>query len=181
MFWVYVYILLVSFTLCLLLQVKEIVSQLPNIDFYILEHQSNFGQINNKNMLNSFIYVRSLEALFLGILNADIGHFGNFGAVSVSRNFTGRHFDLMVGLNRASTQPLVKQMLNDQLTRQSVMFASSLGGLGSDSNDESPIDSTSPFMINEQVAKIFHSSNNYQREHLANCLLQAILFFDTIK
>ncbi|XP_072029750.1 uncharacterized protein [Amphiura filiformis] len=161
--------------------VKDIVSQLPTIDFYIIEHQPSIGQISNKNMFSSFVFVRALEALFLGLLNADIGHYGNLGAVSVSRNIAARHFDLMVGGNRVTAQPLVTTMLKDQRIQRNLTYASSFVGLPNDSANSSNVEGASKFTIDDHVARVFQSSSSYQKEHLANCLLQATLFFETVK
>ena len=161
------------------MQVKDIVSQLPTIDLYLLEHQPSFGQIK-KEGYHIFAFIRSLEALFLGLLNADISNYGNLGAVSIPANIAGRHFDLMIGSNRASGQDVVKGMLEEQWKRRGASFViDDVMQTEQDSTDDD--DEKQRFTIDEHVAQAFHAANHFQKELLANSLLQAITFFDKLE
>ena len=165
-------------------QVKHVISKLPTSDLYLMEHKAHFGQ-NQKDLFNYHVYTRSLEAMFLSLLNvssADMTSCCDPGAISVSRNITGRHFGLLVGANRASGQQLVEDMLKANSVDGYSMIPDVIEDtllLGKEQHQHH--ESASPqFKIDRHWVNVYKSMNQHQKEQLSNCLLHALTFYETV-
>ncbi|XP_071954121.1 transcription elongation factor, mitochondrial-like [Antedon mediterranea] len=136
--------------------VNDILHQLPETDLYLLEHKRYVQLNNNKSVAQVYIFLRAIESLFYGILNTRRGENDELKAVSIPESITCRHFDLMVGNRRKSGQKLVEGFLKENF----------------DLRD----DGERAVFISTQLSGVYQSANKYQREVLANALLQCLAF-----
>ncbi|XP_033124465.1 uncharacterized protein LOC117122814 [Anneissia japonica] len=135
---------------------NDIISQLPDTELYLLEHKRYVQLNNNKSVAQVYIFLRAIESLFYATLNTRCS---KIQAVSMSESITCRHFDLTIGNRRKSGQKLVEAFLNDD--------SDIIGKQGDSMLQISPL-----------LAGVYQSANKYQREVLANALLQCLAFYD---
>ena len=131
---------------------------MPSPDLYVLQHKSYANA--NKSTFPMFLLQRTLESMLYASLNHDIEDTGTLRAISMPQTQIGRHFNLQVRGVRMSGQEVVTNLLLDGMDRE--------GGVDL------------PARMTLEVADIFQSATKYEREHLSNCLLQAIAFYDLL-
>ncbi|XP_071486400.1 transcription elongation factor, mitochondrial-like [Diadema antillarum] len=135
--------------------VSSLIDEMPHTDLYVLEHKS-FTSLN-KGTFQTMLFIRCLETMFYTSLNSNIHESGEVRAISLPQNAVGKHFGLLVGSQRKSGQNLVRTLLSEGTERRNAWF---------------------PVRIMYENALTFEESSKYEREHLANCLLRAIAFYD---
>ena len=138
-------------------QITETISEMPKPDLYVLQHKSYSNA--NKSTFPMFLFQRTMECMLYTSLNHDSADTGTLHAISIPQLQIGRHFNLQVRGVRMSGQELVSNLIREGVDR------------GSEGHDPS-------VRIADEDADIFHNATKHEREHLSNCLLQAIAFFD---
>lgn len=136
--------------------VSDTVKEMPCPNLYVLEHKS-FTSLNNKGTFQTMLFVRCIESMLYTNLNSDLSDSGQLKAISLPQNLVGRHFDLLVGTQRKSGQVLARALLDEGFERRNSWF---------------------PVRIGYGDVATFDDANKYKREHLANCLLRAVAFYD---
>ncbi len=137
--------------------ITETITEMPKPDLYVLQHKSYSNA--NKSTFPMFLFQRTMECMLYASLNYDAEDTGTLRAVSIPQLQIGRYFNLQVRGVRMSGQELVANLIGEGVDR------------GAEGQDPS-------VRIAEEDADIFHSATKHEREHLSNCLLQAIAFFD---
>ncbi|XP_038064650.1 transcription elongation factor, mitochondrial-like [Patiria miniata] len=140
--------------------VTDAIAEMPNPDLYVLEHQPYVNA--NKATYQMLLFQRTLQSMLFTALNHDQKETGTPHVISMLHTQVGRHFGLQVGGTRMSGQDVVAKILREEAERE-------------DENDEDL-----PARLSWEDAETFHSATKHEKEHLANCLLQAIAFYDLV-
>ena len=139
------------------LQMQRVLDEVPKPDLYILEHKS--FAMTTKTAYQVILFLRTLESLIFGMLNANYADTGELECVSLSQQRVGKHFGLIVGTRRRSGQAIVKSLMKSVL-----------------SEDKKKV----LVKFRPEDGEMFENSSNFEKELLANTVLKAVSFFDNM-
>ncbi|XP_022092650.1 transcription elongation factor, mitochondrial-like isoform X2 [Acanthaster planci] len=137
--------------------ITNAIAEMPKPDLYVLEHQSYTNA--NKGTFQMLLYQRTLQSMLYTALNHNRDDIGTPRAISVPQTQVGRHFGLQVRGTRMSGRDIVATLLRDGMER-------------GESDDDLPA------RMSWEDAETFQAATKHEKEHLANCLLLAIAFYD---
>ncbi|KAJ8038048.1 Transcription elongation factor, mitochondrial [Holothuria leucospilota] len=136
---------------------QRVLDEVPTSDMYILEHKS--FAMTTKTAYQVILFLRTLESLIFGMLNANYADTGDLECVSISQQRVGKHFGLIVGTRRRSGQAIVKSLLKRGLSEENQKVV---------------------VKFRPEDAEMFENANNFEKELLANTVLKAVSFFDNM-
>lgn len=136
---------------------QRVLDEVPKSDLYILEHKS--FAMTTKTAYQVILFLRTLESLIFGMLNANYADTGDLECVSISQQRVGKHFGLIVGTRRRSGQAIVKSLLRRGLSEENQKVV---------------------VKFRPEDAEMFENANNFEKELLANTVLKAVSFFDNM-